>query len=427
MSDRHAERAKKTRRVAIAAVSVAAALAALTVAWFGVLSVPVVQTVIMAPRDFRAQAFGTGTVEAKVYVEVGSKITGRVVRLLRDQGDFVEQGALLAVLENDDLRQRRDQAAFARQKAIESVRLVQANLARARANLAARQAAAAKTLANADLARVTFDRFKRLHDRELVARQDLDVRSAELRAAEAGVLNARAEVAAFEAEVHSSEVAVRMAERETEAAGAALAVTESRLRDASIFAPFSGQILSREVEPGGVIVPGVPLFKMMDPATIWVRVNLDESLLSEVRLGQRAEVGVRSRPGRMFVGEVVRIGRQSDRVAEELSVEIRLLERPPSLRIGEQAEAVIITRATNRARVLPAAALTRGPEPAVFLVEDGRVRRRAISIVARDPRSGLVELGPEIGDGAEVVAGPPPHPASLQDGQRIRRAGRASR
>ena len=427
MSDRQAGRTKKTRRVAIAIVIAAGALALFTGVWLRVLSVPAVQTVTVAPGEFQAQAFGTGTVEARVYVEVGSKITGRVVKLLHDQGDFIEQGALLTVLENDDLRQQRDQAIFARQKALEAVRLEQASLARARASFEARQAAITKTLANAELARVTFDRFKRLHDRELIARQDLDVRSAELRASEADVLGVRAEIAALEAEVRRSEVAIGMAEREAAAAGAALGVSESRLRDASVLAPFSGLILSREIEPGAVVVPGVPLFKMVDPRTVWVRINLDESLLGELRAGQRAEVTVRSRPGRTFAGEVVRIGQQSDRIAEELSVEIHLQERPPSLRIGEQAEAVIITHAANRARVLPAVALTRGPEAAVFVVEDGRVRRRAVSIVARDPRSGLVQLGPELGDGAEVVAGPPPYPAALQDGQRIRRAGGARR
>ena len=428
MNDGIAERMTRTRRFAIVVAIATAALVVLTIVWLRVLSVAAVETVTVAPGEFRAQAFGTGTVEARVYVEVGSKITGRVVKLLRDQGDVVERGALLAVLENDDLRQQRDQAAFARQKAVESVRLEQAMLARARASFAARQAAITKVLANAELARVTFDRFKRLHDRALIARQDLDVRSAELRATEADVLNVRAEVAALEAEVHRSEVAIGMAEYETAAAGAALAVSESRLRDASVFAPFSGLILSRQVEPGAVVVAGVPIFKMVDPSTVWVRVNLDESLLGEVRMGQRAEVTVRSSPGRAFAGEVVRIGQQSDRVAEELSVEIRLLERPPALRIGEQAEAVVITHAVAGARVLPAAALARGPDGlAVFVVEDGRVRLRSVSIVARDPKSGVVQLRPELGDGAEVVAGPPPYPAALRDSQRIRVSGRASR
>lgn len=195
------------------------------VVWVRVLSVPAVETATVEPSEFRARAFGTGTVEARVYVEVGSKITGRVVKLLHDQGEFVERGTLLAMLENEDLRQQREQAAFTEQKVLEAVRLEQAALARARATLEARKATITKALANAELARVTFNRFNRLHERELIARQDLDVRSTELQTAEAEVLNTRAEIAALAAEVHRSELTVGVAQREAAAVGAALAVT----------------------------------------------------------------------------------------------------------------------------------------------------------------------------------------------------------
>ena len=412
-----------TRRVAILA-AVTAALVGAALLGSRALSAAVVETVTVAPGEFRARVFGTGTVEARVSVEVGSKITGRVVRLLHDQGDLVERGALLAVLEHDDLRHQRDQAVFGRDKAIESVRLEQAALARARAGVEARRAAIARTLAGAELARVTFDRFTRLHERELIARQDLDVRATELRVAEADVLSTRAEVAALEAEARRSEAAVSMAEREVAAAAAALAVSETRLGDASVLAPFSGLILSREVEPGAVIVPGLPLFKLIDPATVWARINLDESLLGAVRLGQGAEITVRSRPGQTFRGEVVRIREESDRVAEELSVELRFLQRPPRLRIGEQVEATIITRTAARARIVPGSALVQdaGGGSAVFVVENGLARRRPVTVGGRDPKSGAVELAAGIAGGEAVVVGPPPFPAGVKDGQRLRPA-----
>ena len=403
-------------------VGVAAAVVVGVVVWFRVLSVPAVETVTVAPSEFRARAFGTGTVEARVYVEVGSKITGRVVKLLHDQGDVVEQGTLLAVLESDDLRQQRDQAAFGGQRALEAVQLEQAALLRAQASLEARKATTTKVLANAELARVTFERYTRLHDRELIARQDLDVRATELRAAEADVLNTRAEITALEAEVRRGEVAIAVARREAAAAGAGLAVTEARLRDASVFAPFSGLILSRTVEPGAVIVPGVPLFKMVDPATVWVRINLDESLLGAVRLGQRAEITVRSRPGQTFRGQVVRIREESDRVTEELTVEIQFLGPPPRLRIGEQADATIVTRGVSEARVVPAPALVQDERgrPTVVVVESGHARRRPVTIGARDPKSGATEITGGIIDGERVVVGPRPFPSSAKDGQPLR-------
>ena len=414
----------------IAVVGAATALLAVAaVVWFRVVGVTAVETVTMGPDEFRAHAFGTGTVEARVYVEVGSKVTGRVVKLLRDQGDTVRQGEILAVLDDEELLRQREQATFVRLKAVESVSLERANLARARASLDARRAAISKALANTELARVTFDRFKQLHDRELIARQDLDVRSTELRATEADVANLRAEASALAADIDRGEVAIRMAEREVAVAGASLAASESRLRETTVMAPLSGLILSREVEPGAVVVAGVPVFRMVDPRTVWVRIHLDESLLGAVRLGQPAQVTLRSSPGRHFPGEVVRIGEESDRVAEELSVDIRLLEAPPRLRIGEQAEATIITRAAAPARVLPASALVHDAagRPGVFVAENGRARLRPVTIGERDPRSGAVELTSGIADGERVVVGPAPVPGTLRDGQQIRAARTASR
>jgi HlyD family secretion protein len=409
------------RKIVIAG-GATAILAVALVLWLRVLGVAAVETVTMAPGEFRAQVFGTGTVEARVYVEVGSKVTGRVVRLLRDQGDTVEQGELLAVLDDEELLRQREQAMFVRLKAVESVSLERANLARARASLEARRAAISKAVASTELARVTFDRFKQLHDRALIARQDLDVRSTELRATEADVVNLRAEATALAADIDRGEVAIRMAEREVAVAGAALAASESRLRETTVMAPLSGLILSREVEPGGVVVAGVPVFKMVDPRTVWVRIHLDESLLGAVRLGQPAQVTLRSSPGHQFPGEVVRIGEESDRVAEELSVEIRLLEPPPRLRIGEQAEATITTRAASPARVLPGSALVHDAagRPSVFVAESGRARLRPVTTGERDPRTGAVELMAGIADGERVVIGPAPIPTTLRDGQRVR-------
>jgi HlyD family secretion protein len=416
------------RRIVIAGAATLA-LAAGALVWLGGLGGTPVEILTMAPGEFRAQAFGTGTVEARVYVEVGSKVTGRVMRLLRDQGDTVRQGELLAVLDDEELLRQREQAALVRLKTVDAVPLEQASLTRALASLDARRAAIAKAQANTDLARVTFDRYKRLHDRQLIARQDLDVRSTELQAAEADLANQRAEAAALEAELHRSEVAIRVAEREVAVAGAALAASESRLRESAVLAPLSGLILSREVEPGAVVVAGVPLFKMVDPRTIWVRIHVDESLLGAVALGQPAEVTLRSSPGRPFRGEVVRIGEESDRVAEELSVEIRLVEAPPRLRIGEQAEATIITRVAARAWVVPAAALVPDApgRSAVVVMEHDRARLRQVAIGGRDPRSGAVEVTDGLGQGEQVVVGPAPFPTALRDGQRLRASRTAAR
>jgi HlyD family secretion protein len=232
------------------------------------------------------------------------------------------------------------------------VQVERAVLARARARLEAGAAAVTKAVAIAELARATLDRSTRLHAQGVIARQEFDVHAADTQVAEAAVLTAKAELLALDADVQRAGIAIEIAEGAAASARAALAVSESRLRDAFVAAPFTGLIVARHVEPGAVVVPGSSLFTLVDPSTLWAAINLDERLLGELRVGQHAEIVVRSSPGRIFPGSVVRIREVSDRVAEELAVDIGFLEAPPRLRIGEQAEATVLTSspATERGR-----------------------------------------------------------------------------
>ncbi len=87
-----------------------AAGAAFAVLKLTLLSPPAVRLVTVTNRDLAAQVYGNGTVEAKVVVDVSSKITGRIVELFADQGDHVRRGQLLAKLESDDFGQQAIQA-----------------------------------------------------------------------------------------------------------------------------------------------------------------------------------------------------------------------------------------------------------------------------------------------------------------------------
>src|SRR5512133_3489581 len=113
------------------------------------LAPPRVKVVTAQKRDVTAQVYGNGTVEAKVVVGVSSKITGRIVELLADQGDRVKRGQLLARLENNDMLQQQQQSEAGLNRSGANLRVEQANLQKAKANLvlAEKNAQRFKTLA----------------------------------------------------------------------------------------------------------------------------------------------------------------------------------------------------------------------------------------------------------------------------------------
>jgi multidrug resistance efflux pump len=106
------------------------------------------------------EAFGVGTVEAKVVVSVGSKITNRITALTVDQGDRVHTGQLLATLEDQDFEKQVAQAAH--------------DLERAAADLFANQAAIKKAEADLTLARKNYERYRALIEEEVVSQLDFE-------------------------------------------------------------------------------------------------------------------------------------------------------------------------------------------------------------------------------------------------------------
>lgn len=300
-------------------------------------------------RDFTPAIQGVGTVEAKVVVEVGAKITGRVVSIAVDQGDTVATGQLLVRLDEEEH--------------VAAVQQAEAALARARATEA--------------LARINAERWRQLHAEGGVARMETDVRVTEAAVAADEVKNAEA----------------------------TLALARARLADTVIVSPLDGYVVSRVLEPGTAVNPGTPILKIADPRTAWVTVHVDERETGAIHPGDPAEITLRSQPGQTFQGRVARIQRESDRVTEQLAVDITFDERPPRLTLGEQAEA-IIRPAAHRAVAVPAAAMVRTPDgPGVWTVVDGRLRFRPARFGLVD-EDGWLEVLDGLRPGDRVVLAP---------------------
>ena len=302
-------------------------VAAVAVAGFLVFRPVTVTVAPVTQRDIAPAIQGVGTVEAKVAVQVGSKITGRIVAVLVDQGDTVTAGQVLARL--DDAQQRaevtRQEAALRVAEA--GVAEAQANVRRARSTLddlvagsrpaeieqvreRAKSAGATRVLAERD-----HRRTQELLAKELIAAQEMDrarqafdVASAQERDA------AKALELALEGprkdQVAAARAALEAARHQLDAAGAArhqaeagLAVAREQLADTVILSPFAGYVVSRALEPGAPVTPGTPIFKLADPRSSWVTVYVDERDTAGLAPGQpRTSSSARCPSGRTAAG-----------------------------------------------------------------------------------------------------------------------------
>jgi HlyD family secretion protein len=345
----------------------------------------------LEPHDLQHEAFGVGTVEAKVMVSVGSKITGRVTALNVDQGDRVRKGQLLATLENQDFR--------------EEVAQAEHDLGRTAADLVANEAAIRQAEANRALAQKNYERYQELFREGAISRLDLDQKENEHVAAREAVNTLLAQRTSLE--------------KQQKKASANMGFAKAKLADTMVHASCDGVVVTREVEVGDAVVAGAPLFRVADCHTIWIRAHVDETVAGAIRVGQPARVILRSHPEQSLPGQVVRVEVESDRVTEEKAVNVTFAVPSAIPPIGEQAEVYIITGQKAQVPTLPQKALVPvGKAYGVWLIQGGRVHLHQVQVGISDP-SGWVEIVGGLERTDRVAVAPPEILSRFRDNVRV--------
>lgn len=350
-----------------------------------------VKAVSVEKRDLTAQVYGNGTVEAKVVVGVSSKITGRIMELYADQGDWVKRGQLVAKLENDDFRHQEQQSESGLSRSAASLKVEQANLQKAKSNLT--------------LAENNARRFKTLSEKNLVSKLEAEQYDTACQVA-------KEEVARCQASVE----AVRM---EQQAGRAGVGFARSKVTDTLIHAPQDGIIITRDLEKGATVSPGMSIFTLVDPRTIWVKAHVDESQLKGVAVGKKATITLRSSPDDQLPGQVARLGHQSDRITEELEVDVAFIEPLKNFRLGEQSDVYIIAGMKKGALSLPSAIIvTKDRKRGVWVVKNGKLAFQEVTIGITDRRD-FTEIVAGLDGGERVAMAPPPEMAKFREGMKV--------
>ncbi len=293
-------------------------------------------------RHLVQEVFGTGTVEARVLVTAGSKITGRVKKLYVDQGAFVKKGQLLALLESEDLQALVKQAVDTQQKSASMETATKSDLARSQAAARAADAALQKSEATLKLAKQTFERYDALFKKGMVSRQDLDEKQAAYDEAVRDRDNLEAGKLAANADTERVRGTLEAARHDSSAGMASSTYAKAKLEDSFVRASMDGVVVSRDAEEGDAVVPGTSIFRIADPETVWVKANIDEAQGGGITPGNPARVYLRSDRKTPLTGSVARVAQESDRVTEEMEVDVAFpLKDKGRLHLGEQADVYV--------------------------------------------------------------------------------------
>jgi RND family efflux transporter MFP subunit len=305
----------------------------------------------------------SGYVTARREATVSSKVTGKVVEIKVEEGMKVEAGQALARLDSSNVEK--------------SLQLAEAQLQSTRKGLD-------ETRAVLEQSEREWLRFSQLAQQQVASQSELD--------------RADSEVKSLKARLERQQADISVAERE-------VALWRQQLDDTIIRAPFTGIVTSKNAQPGEMISPmsaggftRTGICTIVDMASLEIEVDVNESYIHRVKEGQPVEATLDSYPDWRIPAEVIAIIPTADRQKATVKVRVGFEQLDPRI-LPEMGVKVAFQRAgpapaVSRDVVVPPEAVHRQDDrDIVWLVRDGRVERRAVTV------------GSPVADGVSLAAG----------------------
>ena len=349
--------------------------------------VPVRTAVVVQPGSAggeRTLLNASGYVTARRKSTVSAKVTGKVTEILVEEGMKVEVGQVLARLDSSNVEK--------------SLQLAEAQADSARKTLD-------ETKANLNKAERELKRIAQLAAEKVSSPSDLD--------------NAEAEAKSLQARLDRQLADVAVAERE-------IALWKQQFDDTIVRAPFSGIVTTKDAQPGEMISPmsaggftRTGICTIVDMTSLEIEVDVNESYINRVSSGQPVEGTLDAYPEWQIPCKVIAIIPTADRQKATVKVRVGFVKLDPrilpdmSAKVAFRASGEVKT--TERKLTVPRAAVRqRDGRDTVFLVQNGRVEQRAVTLGGAQGDDVTIAAGLSGGERLVVDA-----PVDLGDGARV--------
>lgn len=352
-----------------------------------------------ALRDIGRVVKASGAIDPREKVNISAHVIGKIERLYVDEGDLIEKGRPFLELEKEAFTAARAQWQASLQRAQTEVKQAEVSLADTRNKL---------------------ERAKRLNQEGIVSAEQLEA-----------------------AELAEASAALRLedARQSVQQARAQLEKAQDDLTKTTIYSPLTGRVIKLNAEEGEVVVSGTMnnpasvIGEIADLSEILANVDVDETEVVLVKLGQEAVIKVDALPNKEYHGKVIEVGSKGFSKPNQpdvtfFDVEILLDDPDLDLRPGMSVRAEINTEIHPNTLVVPIQAVVEreaeeGDAAAagedvnvVFVVENGKAVQRTVRTGISDETR--VEIVSGVKAGETVVTGPYRSLRDLDDGEQVR-------
>ena len=314
-----------------------------------------------------------GYIVAESEITVSSKVAGRIVSLPVREGDEIVKGAILATLDNEELRVQVEEA--------------EANLEKAELNLKHKQELYKKDL-------IDLQRNQELFNGKLISPSQFEKE-------EKNLVIARLESDRAKSELEVCKKKVRLA--------------KIRLDESIIRAPISGTVIDKIADRGEMLFPmktmegksGSAIVTLADLKVMNVEIDINEDDLERIKLGNPAIINPDSVPGRTYPGEIIEISPMANRQKNVVPIKVRIKNSDRFLKPDMSVKVTFQEKTTNQ---LPPKTVIKIPRTAVvhregrnivFVFENDRPREREVQVGTIEGEYVAIEKG--LADGEKIV------------------------
>jgi HlyD family secretion protein len=338
-----------------------------------------VQTATAAKGDLTSIVTASGEIKPKTYTNLGANAQGRVMELMVKEGDHVRHGQTVARIESiqahADVDQQRATIASAEADSTAS----EAGLKVQDDTIKTQRATIDRTKADLELAKINNDRYEQLYKAGVVAKADWDQRKSTYESQQAGLREAELRLDQLISQRAQTVAQLQSTQRRVTQAQAGLTRLADILEKHDVVTPLDGIVTTLPVQIGETVVPGIQnsaassIMTVADMSVVTAEVNVDETDIVNLQLGQKAEVTIDAIPNRTFTGHVTQIGNEailrstgqvasssatSSTEAKDFKVVVTLDNPPDEVRPGLSCTAKIVTATRKDVLNIPIQALT---------------------------------------------------------------------
>lgn len=335
------------------------------------------------------KVFGIGNVSAKDIYSITAQTGGKIISILTDEGQWVKKGDLLITIDPVDMP--------------ELVEEMLISVEKTKSEFKALIKESESLNAQKELALITYKRYEKLVKQSFVSKSEFDKAKTDLN-------SLTAQLEATLVRIESSKIEVQRTQKNADS-------LKTKLSRFQIYAPVDGYVISKSAEVAQNVASSTTILKIVDPKTLWIKAYIDEKISGDIKVGQKAEITLRSQSNKQFTGSVKRIVAQSDAVTQEREINVAFDELPIPFYINEQARVTINAKTISNAITIPLNTIkVEDGKEGVWTLIDNKAYFKELNIQAKGDNEAAIISGIKTED---IIIIPDSSKKALSEGMRI--------